>query len=102
MEGLNIATKIEFPIRITANENAEIVGQFYASIGRDLDSISIQLYITNKELVEANMDIVRNAYNEFYSSVIKESVLVGYQFMEENKSETPIIENPIEEPILDK
>lgn len=92
MQVMNVATKIDFPIVITVNDKEEIVGQFYASIGRNLDNISIQMYINNKELAVSNMTLVQKAYDEFYQSIIHESVLVGYEFMKPIES-TPTENN---------
>lgn len=87
MQGMSIATKIDFPIKIKIGEIEEIVGQFYASIGRDLDSISIQLYISNKTLASENMTLVQNAYAEFYQSILTEAISAGYTFMKQVDNE---------------
>lgn len=82
MDGMNVATKIELPIKVLLGENREeIIGQFYASVGRNLGDINIQMYISNKELAQEHMETIKQYYLEFIQGVYSEAMTFGYDFM---------------------
>lgn len=85
MDEINVATKIELPIKVFLGENREeIIGQFYASIGRNLDAINIQLYISNKDIAKEHMDTIKEYYIRFIDNVYSEAITSGYSFMDIN------------------
>lgn len=80
---MNINTNINmtYPI-VVKKEGVDIeIGQLYASIGRQSNSINIQTFINNKELMTENIEEIRQKYKEFYSQLVQEAELYGFNFI---------------------
>lgn len=79
---MNIDTQIKCPIEIevirTEGTTKEVVGDMYASIDRSIQSLSIQVFISNQELAKTNMDKIKIIYDEFYNNVKEEGKTAGW------------------------